>query len=247
MTDFGIELGHFNTVDDWHAVRGNNIRFVSAKLTESVGHVDDAAGKHVGGARAAGVSAGGYHFARPGNVAGQVAAFTAQLKAHRLLDPASLAPMLDMEAAELRGGANAFVADFVPRPRAATGVRRVLIYANLDWFTHVLEPAQWVDADVLLWIARFNGDPGNTGFTHPNLALHQYTASGTVPGIPGHVDRDVTVGVHTLASLLVGRRARTTPRWPPWSGSTHPEPRRPAPGSGPAAGVSSSQNGMVSV
>lgn len=127
----------------------------------------------------------------------------------------------------------------MPHLRAAAGVRRVLIYANLDWFTHVLEPAQWVDADVLLWIARFNGDPGNTGFTHPNLALHRHTANGTVPGIPGHVDRDVTVGVHTLAGLLVGRGAaapprmwwctatpcrrspaRTTPRWPTWSGST---------------------------
>lgn len=121
MTDLGIDLSHYNTVDDWHAVRGNTIRFISAKLTESVDHIDDAAGKHVDGARVAGVSVGGYHFARPGNVAGQVAAFTAQLTAHRLLDPASLAPMLDMEAAELRGGANAFIATSCPTcgpPRA---------------------------------------------------------------------------------------------------------------------------------
>lgn len=210
MTDFGIDLSHFNTVNDWEAVRGNGISFVSVKLTESTAHLDLAAADHVTGARAARIHAGGYHFARPGDIPGQVRLFASRLRALGLLDGGSMAPMLDMEAGALRPTANAFVADFVARLRAETGVRRVLVYANLDWFTHVLRPAEWVDPDVLLWIARFNGAPGHPGFAHPNLVLHQHSSTGTVPGIPGHVDRDATVGAHTVASLLSGGRPART-------------------------------------
>jgi len=111
--------------------------------------------------------------------------------------------MLDMEAAELRPGANAFVPEFIARLREATGVRRVFVYANLDWYRNVLRPAEWADPDVLLWIARYNGDPGNPGWTHPQLALHQHTQRGNVPGISGNVDRDATVGSYALAQLTL--------------------------------------------
>src|SRR5690242_12046355 len=111
--------------------------------------------------------------------------------------------MLDMEADQLRSGANAFVADFIARLRATAGVRRVLVYANLDWWTHVLTPDQWADADVLLWIARYNGDPAHPGWSHPRLALHQHTNTGNVPGIDGNVDRDATVDPYTLSQLIL--------------------------------------------
>lgn len=204
MTDFGIDISHHNQVKDWHAVHGNNITFVSVKLTESTGFTDPAAGEHVNGARGAGIHAGGYHFARNADVATQVDHFAANLGAHGLLDNASLAPMLDMEVRELRQHANAFVTDFVHRLRQRTGLRRVLVYANLDWWQHVLRPDSWADPDISLWIARFNGKPGQPGWTHPQLALHQHSSHGTVPGIPAPVDRDATVGTHNLASVLVG-------------------------------------------
>lgn len=204
MTDFGIDVSHHNRVDDWKAVRGNNITYASIKLTESAGFVDNAAAGHANRARAAGIRVGGYHFARAGDVAGQVRHFATQLRARGMTGAGSLAPMLDMEAAELRGTANAFVDEFIDRLRAATGQRKVLVYANLDWYRNVLKPDRWADGDVRLWIARFNGNPGKPGFEHPKLALHQHTSEGKVPGIPGHVDRDATVGTHRLASLLLG-------------------------------------------
>jgi GH25 family lysozyme M1 (1,4-beta-N-acetylmuramidase) len=203
MTEFGIDISHFNHVNDWHAVRGNNITFTSVKVTESTGFTDKAAGGHVNGARGVGVHVGGYHLARNTDVAHQVSHFTAQLTAHRLLGHGSLAPMLDMEVAELRGTANSFVEDFVRRLRKATGVRKVLVYANLDWWTHVLKPAEWIDGDVSLWVAHYNGDPGHPGWKHPRLALHQHSNKGNVPGIPAHVDRDATVGAHTVAGVLL--------------------------------------------
>lgn len=203
MTVFGIDVSHHNTVADWHAVHGNNISFVSVKLTESTTFVDPAAAGHVAGARGAGIHVGGYHFARDTDVDAQVEKFTASLNTHDLLRPDSLAPMLDMEAQTLlRHRPDTFVAEFIQRLRKRTGVHRVLVYANLDTWRHVLHPGEWADAHVGLWIARFNGDPGKPGWSHPRLVLHQHTNHGTVPGIPAHVDRDATVGAHTLADIL---------------------------------------------
>ncbi|WP_206796612.1 LysM peptidoglycan-binding domain-containing protein [Amycolatopsis sp. MtRt-6] len=215
MTDYGIDVSHWNTVTDWNAVRGNNITFCSFKLTEGAGGADITSPARIPAARAAGIALGGYHFARRGDVGAQVAHFADVLRGNGLLGGGSLAPMLDMEAAELRGNANGFVGDFIGRLRTATGVRRVLVYANLDWFRNVLRPDEWADADVFLWIARYNGDPGNPGWTHPRLALHQHTSSGSVPGVSGHVDRNATVGSWTLANLTLGDTAPTPPPAPP--------------------------------
>jgi LysM repeat protein len=215
MTDYGIDISHWNRVNDWNAVRGNNITFASIKLTESIDYIDPAAAGHVDGARGAVVRPGGYHFARATAVHEQVDHFASQLHARGLLGAGSLAPMLDMEAAELRGTGNGFVAGFIARFREVTGVRRVLVYANLDWWTHVLSPNDWADDDVLLWIARFNGDPGNPGWAHPRLALHQHSNKGNVPGIPGNVDRDATMAGYTLDQLTLGGTAPTPPAPPP--------------------------------
>ncbi|GAB3467057.1 GH25 family lysozyme [Actinophytocola sediminis] len=203
MTDYGIDISHWNRVDNWKAVRGNNITYASIKVTESTTFIDNAAPGHASGARAAGIRAGGYHFARNTDITRQVNHFATHLRALGLLNPGSLAPMIDMEAAELRGNANPFITTFITRLRHATGIRRVLVYANLDWWTRVLRPNEWADADVLLWIARYNGDPGNPGWVHPKLALHQHTSTGTVPGIPGNVDRNATIGTHTLTHLVL--------------------------------------------
>lgn len=209
--DFGIDVSHHNTVTDWAKVRGNNITFASIKLTEGKTIVDKQAKHHVPGARNAGIRVGGYHFARLGDIGQQVDSFAEQLHARVLLEPNSLAPMLDMEAKSLRATANTFIPQFIAKLRAKTGIKRVFVYANLDWFENVLRPAEWADANVLLWVARFNGNPGQPGFAHPRLVLHQHSSKGNVHGIPGHVDRDATVGTHKLADLLLGPAGVKTP------------------------------------
>ncbi|WET83263.1 LysM peptidoglycan-binding domain-containing protein [Amycolatopsis sp. QT-25] len=220
-----MDVSHWNAVTDWNAVRGNGISFCSFKLTEGTAYTDTTSPGRIPAARAAGIAAGGYHFARPGNIGGQVDHFAASLRAAGLLGGGALAPMLDMEAAELRGGANGFVRDFIGRLRAATGIRRVLVYANLDWYRNVLRPGDWIDPDVLLWIARYNGDPGRPGWAHPQLAVHQHTQQGRVPGVAGNVDRNATVGGYSLASLTLDGSAPTPP-------TPAPPPPPPAAGGG---------------
>jgi LysM repeat protein len=85
------------------------------------------------------------------------------------------------------------------------------VYANLDWWRNVLDPGQWADDNVYLWIARYNGDPGNPGWNHSKLALHQHTNKGQVPGIPKAVDRNATMGGFTLDMLTIGATGAPTP------------------------------------
>lgn len=200
--DYGIDISHHNAVDDWAAVRGNNITFASMKLTEGQTWVDDAAGAHTAGARGAGIMTGGYHFARPGAIDPQVGHFAWWMGQHGLKEPGNMWPMLDMEDPEIPDP-NAFIPEFVRLLRIATGVRGVLVYASLNWFQNIIDPNLWAGDDVLLWIARYNGDPGNPGWGHPRLALHQHSDAGQVPGIPGGVDRNATVGGYTQAAFTL--------------------------------------------
>src|SRR5439155_8184076 len=133
MTDYGIDLSNWNRVDDWGAVRANNISFASIKVSESTDFVDPAAGNHTEGARSVGIYPGGYHFARNADLDTQVDVFAGQLHDHGLLGADSFPPMLDMESDDLRGNANEFVAAFTGKLRAITGVAQLAVYANLDW------------------------------------------------------------------------------------------------------------------
>lgn len=200
--DYGIDISHYNQVDDWHAVRGNNITYASVKLTEGWTWVDDQAGAHVAGARGAGVVTGAYHFARPGEIDPQVGHFAWWMGQHGLKEPGNMWPMLDMEDTAIPNP-NGFIPEFVRQLRAATGVRGVLVYANLNWYQNIIDPNLWAGDDVLLWIARYNGDPGNPGWGHPRLALHQHSSTGIVPGIPGNVDRNATVGGWNLPAFTL--------------------------------------------
>src|SRR5690625_2997707 len=92
--DYGIDISHYNAVNDWHAVRGNNITYASIKLTEGHTWVDDVAGKHVAGARGVGIKTGGYHFARPGEIDPQVGHFAWWMGQYGLKEPGNMWPML---------------------------------------------------------------------------------------------------------------------------------------------------------
>jgi len=216
MTDYGTDVSHWNAVSDWNAVHGNGISFASIKVTESTGYVSPDASGQANGARNAGVAAGGYHFARNDTTPeAQAQFFASECNARALLQPGSFVPMLDMEASELSGNADDFTRRFISAFRLYSGQSKVAVYSNLDWFQNILHPDQWTDGNVFLWVAVWNGDPGNPGWSHPRLALHQHTDAGTIPGIAGNVDRDCTVAPFALADVLVGQNDPSGPTPPP--------------------------------
>lgn len=213
--DYGIDISSWNTVTDWNAVRGNNISFVSVKLTQADNYANPLAQRQVQGARSAQLAVGGYHFAdgrKP--VSGNVGHFVHHGKALRVFDKGSLAPMLDLEDSPGDGitwtaaSANHFVRQFIQQLRDRTGVAPVLVYASQSVWRNMLRPDDWADDNVFLWVALYNGDPGNTGgYHHRRAALHQHTAEGYVPGVQGHVDRNVTLGGFAASHLTIGNVA----------------------------------------
>ena len=195
MTDFGIDISHYNRVDNWQAVRGNNITFVSVKLTESTGFSDRPRLGHVDRARAAGIHAGGYHFARRTPICRAGPALCRPAPARSASTGRTLSPRCSTwRPPSCAPGANPFVADFIAGLRSATGIRRML---------RVREPRLVPQRPAAVGVARreraaldrpLQRQSGNPGFAHPSLALHQHTDRGRVPGIPGNVDRDATLG-----------------------------------------------------
>jgi GH25 family lysozyme M1 (1,4-beta-N-acetylmuramidase) len=210
--DYGIDVSNFNTIADWAAVRGAGISFASVLLTQGNYFTSHTGPDQVAGARAANVVPGGYHFADPGvTVAANVDRFVGRATETGVLKPGSFLPMLDVENDPGEGivwtaaSANTFIRNWIPAFRKASGVQQVLIYANLSFWQTLLRPDEWADDDTYLWLALYNGSPGDTGgFSHRRLALHQHTSQGLVAGSQGPLDRDVTVGGFGLADLLIG-------------------------------------------
>lgn len=226
MTAYLIDISSHNDIDDWHAVRGNNITGVSVKATQGDYYVNPKATGQVSGARAAGVAAGVYHFGDPDSGVDRDVAFFAQ-HARRLdaLGNGSLLPMLDIEDSPAdnihwnANSANSYISGFIRRWREETGVGLIAVYANLHFYTSLLRPNEWADEQVVLWLALYNGDPGNVGgFYHPRLGIHQHTSKGIVPGARKEIDRNVTVNGFELENLLLGGQAPPDPRPNPGGG-----------------------------
>lgn len=219
MADYGIDISRWNVIDDWPAVRRNNITFASVKVTQGDYNTSPAVGTQTTGARNAGLAVGGYHFADENvSVAANVSRFVNTGKQHAVFNKGCLAPMLDVENSPsdniywTAASANSFIPNFIRQLRDATSVAPVLIYASQSVFRDMLRPNEWADENVFLWVALYNGNPGNLGgYSHPRAAVHQHTSRGNVPGVRGFVDRNITLNSYGLQNLLIGNTLPPTP------------------------------------
>lgn len=217
--DYGIDVSRYNDVLDWQAVRGNNLTFASVKCTQGDYLTSPTATVQIAGARAAGVAVGGYHFADVNvPVSRNVDKFVAVGRDRGVFTVGSFLPMLDVENSKAQNivwspsSANRFIPEFIRGLRDATGVAPVAVYASLSVWQNMLRPNEWADDHVYLWIALYNGVPGDLrGYGHPRAALHQHTSQGHVPGVAGYVDRNVTLGGFSTAALTIGNVAPPAP------------------------------------
>jgi GH25 family lysozyme M1 (1,4-beta-N-acetylmuramidase) len=210
--DHLIDISSYNPVSSWRKVADDGITGASIKVSQQVNYLNPLCGAQVAGARSVGIAPGGYHFGDPRvSAAAQAQFFVRNAKPFHLFGGDALAPMYDAENWE--GGGlvwpnpktlNAHIAEHIRVVREETGVRRHLVYASLSWWGTWVDPDLWADDDVLLWIAVYNGQPGKLqGWSHPNDALHQHTSDGIVPGIPGRVDKNVTIRGRRTGDLLI--------------------------------------------
>jgi lysozyme len=195
MEVHGIDVSKYQGDIDWAAVRGAGTKFAWIKATEGGDHLDERFHTNWAGAKAAGVPYGFYHFmywCRPANEQMD------WIKRNIPVDRDALPPVLDLE-----WNAHSRTCPHRLSPEAARAKidhlltemerhfgKRPVIYTDITFHRDVLEGHYH---DHHYWLRSVAAHPSEK-FNRHNFHFWQYTATGTVPGIRGHVDRNVFYG-----------------------------------------------------
>lgn len=196
----GIDVSGHQGVVDFKAVKAAGYDFVWVKASEGVTFVDSKFHRNVGAAQAAGLKVGAYHFLRPRtdrSGAAEADVFAKLLKAADL-GKGDLIPVMDVEvadglsASQVSGYARQFRKRLVEH-----GHKKVALY-TFPFF--ISSWGAWARLSPL-WIADFGG------LSKPRLpkpwtsyAAWQHTDKGSVPGVRGNVDKNVTADLRKLVA-----------------------------------------------
>ena len=209
----GIDVSSYQGPIDWARVRNESpVRFAMVRLAEwragKIG-LDSLAQDNIDGAREAGIVVGTYVRVDPVNntpehEAMQWAGYRSLLDVDR---PGFLVPAFDIEDKSDR---SSWLREFIDAHRRISPHLhdRVIIYTSGS-FPATYYPTGWdrTDQRVALWVANWSAAPGATGYTFAGrTAIHQYSNTGTVPGITGAVDLDCTMAGWSLLDLAVDLR-----------------------------------------
>lgn len=186
MTE-GLDVyGRYNNVTNWGAVNGAK-DFVWIKVSDGM-TLRNAVGVpydygYAAPAIAAGLIAGGYHYAQFGDPVAQANLFIDRCEALGLV---KLSPMLDLESP--------FVANKTASDFAIAFCRRVIarghrptLYANDSMLRVVRAPFKVAIPEAYICVARYGANPTVQWDTW------QFTSSGSCPGVVGNVDLDTGV------------------------------------------------------
>lgn len=194
----GIDVSHYQGNIDWDAVVGGTpISYVYLKATEGASLVDETYQRNLEEARRVGLSVGSYHFYRP-NVdwKKQFDNMTSVVKS----DNQDLVPIIDIEH---RGSVSeeTFIADlrsFIEKVTDYYG-KKPLLYTYHNFYNRYL---QGEFTDYHFMIARYRSDSPtlNDG---KDYIMWQYTSTGSIPGIRGHVDRSKIMGNFSLNQVMM--------------------------------------------
>lgn len=188
----GVDVANHQRSVDWVAAKNGGIEFMYAKVTEGIQYVDPLADQHWNGARAAGLYAGLYHYARPDTNAPEsdAADFARALIARGAATPGVLPPCLDIEE-----NAGVDMVDwclrFLNKTRELTNYGPMIVYASTSWWNNQLRSGGWLDDQTYAWVAHYGRNPGSPGWRNDRTVMHQYTSSGTIPGYNGNIDRNI--------------------------------------------------------
>ena len=193
---FGVDVASYQHPNgagiNWGSVKAGGAAFAFVKMSEGATYTNPYAARDLAGARAAGLRATGYHFARPrlplSTATSDARRFAAQVGNAKV--PGALPPVLDIEATGGLSAANvtAWTKTFLTALESASG-RTPMVYSG-PWFWrgYMGNPSGF--SRYPAWIADYN--PSGTG---PSLfgdfgfsTVWQYTDAARISGITGGVD-----------------------------------------------------------
>ena len=191
----GIDVAKYQGAIDWEAARDSGVSFVWMKATEGGDRVDDRFEEYWGQAAAARIPRGGYHFwyhCRPGDE--QAAWFIENVPKQR----GALPPVIDVEWTP-------FSPTCTIRPPRAEILREVGKMSAILERHYGQRPILYIPIDVHrdrlvgafpnheFWLRAVADHPDNV-YENRKFRFWQYTATGSVPGIKGNVDRNAFAG-----------------------------------------------------
>ena len=192
---------------NWRLVRDAGFEFAFLKATEGRTFDDERFGFNRRAARAAGLTVGAYHFARPDNNSPEAEA-THFLRVARP-QRGELLPVLDWEHSPPTAD---WALRFLRAVEREIGAAPIL-YSYPDFLRQTGSFATL--RRFPLWYASYGPNNGQVHPTSPpagfRLALHQFTSRGRVGGISGDVDLNL-LKLDSLRSLVY------EPATPPWDG-----------------------------
>ncbi|MFI5916905.1 GH25 family lysozyme, partial [Dactylosporangium sp. NPDC051541] len=214
----GMDVASYQGNINWTQQAANGAKFAYAKATEGTSYVNPYFNGQYNGAKAAGLYAGGYVFARPDSPDPVAQADYFLDHAQFANDGKTLPVMLDLEWPYQSGGTYvapspcygvsttamvSWIRNFVNEVRVRTG-RPTLIYTNVNWWNPCTGNSS-AFSDQLLDIAHYDTSAGTLPPGWSSWTVWQYADAGTFPG-----DQDVFNGSMTdLARLAApaGRRS----------------------------------------
>lgn len=191
----GIDVAKYQGDIDWAAARDGGVAFAFLKATEGGDRVDDRFADNWRGAAAARIPRGAYHFwyhCRPGHE--QAEWFIRNVPKER----GALPPVIDVEWTP-------FSPTCTIRPPRETIVREVMAMSDRLERHYGQRPLLYIPIDVHrerlvgafpnheFWLRAVADHPDNV-YENRKFRFWQYTATGTVPGIKGDVDRNAFAG-----------------------------------------------------
>lgn len=197
----GIDVSHYQGRINWEQVAADkNVQFVYVKATESSDFVDEFYERNLHGAKRAGIPVGVYHFFRPTvSASAQLANFRFNVDPHQQ----DLIPIVDVEK---RGKGS--LSQFQSRLREfLKGVERIfgvkpIIYTGVNFYAKYLEGRF---TDYRFMVARYAEEFPGLCDDVP-IVLWQYSCTGKVDGIKGHVDRSVFLDRYTIADIMLNKK-----------------------------------------
>jgi len=193
----GIDVSNHQGTVNWTAVKSAGTVFAFAKATEGTTFTDAFINQNIAGMKRVGIIPGAYHFGHPGSDATtQANRFTSVVRnANGGSFSGLLQLVLDLEVTDGRSPAQVFAwtQTFVARVKAVTG-RPCIIYTGFFfWRDQVGNPNNNLNCP--LWLAAYVPESQTAALTPRawsgvGWAFWQYTASGSIAGVSGNVDRD---------------------------------------------------------
>lgn len=190
----GIDVSRYQGRIDWPTVRAAGTRFAFIKATEGGDHLDPSFMVNWQGAKAAGVPRSAYHFVWWCRPAAEQAAWYIRNVPR---DPSALPPVIDAEWAH---GPNC--RRKVSREDAQAKLRIIsdmltahygkvpIIYTDINFHKDVLVGVRMPNP---FWLRAVAAEP-HERYTNRRWTFWQFTQTGRVPGIRGHVDRNAFYG-----------------------------------------------------